>query len=202
MKCLGIDTSGSHLTVAIINEDKTYSKHLPNCNLQHSVIAMQEVEDLLLLANLDIFDIDVFACVVGPGSFTGIRIGISMVKAFAFACGKKVLSLTSFDVLAYSSDSSKNLALIDAKHDNYYICGYENLKPITSGEFYGLEKVKEISKEYENLLISSTNEDFTSNCNLEKGFINALKNNLDKATSDRESLIALYLKKSQAEENK
>lgn len=70
-------------------------------------------------------DIDVFACAVGPGSFTGIRIGVATVKALAYALGKKVLGVTSFDSLAYNvSDGRKKLAVIDARHGNFYACGY------------------------------------------------------------------------------
>lgn len=202
MKCLAIDTSGSHLSVLIIDGENTYSKHIKNCNLQHSVVAMVEVEKLLITANLDVKDIDVFACVVGPGSFTGIRIGISMVKAFAFANNKKVLAITSFDVLAYNNYRGKNLTIIDAKHDNYYICGYDNYSVIENPRFVSLTMLDAVKNDYDNILISNDNEYFIKNCDLELGFINAVKNNLRNATYDRESLTALYIRKSQAEENR
>ena len=203
MKCLAIDTSGSHLSLLIIDDEKIFKKHIENCNLQHSVIAMQEVENLLLEANLEVKDIDVFACVVGPGSFTGIRIGISMVKAFAFANDKKVLSLTSFDVLAYNNYDGKNLTVIDAKHDNYYVCGYdENKKVILKPQFVNFQTLEAIKNEYDNLLISSTNEKYLKNCDLQEGFTNAVLQNLQNSTYDRESVVALYVRKSQAEESK
>ena len=99
-------------------------KFLPDCALTHSVVLMGEIENALAEAGIDKKDIDVFACAVGPGSFTGIRIGVATVKALAYALGKKVLGVTSFDSLAYNvSDGRKKLAVIDARHGNFYACG-------------------------------------------------------------------------------
>ncbi|MBO5851564.1 MAG: tRNA (adenosine(37)-N6)-threonylcarbamoyltransferase complex dimerization subunit type 1 TsaB, partial [Clostridia bacterium] len=81
MKCLAIDTSGSHLTLAIIDGNQVNSTFIENCNLKHSVIMMPQIENLLINEGVNLSEIDVFACAVGPGSFTGIRIGVSAVKA-------------------------------------------------------------------------------------------------------------------------
>ena len=199
MKCLGIDTSGSHLTVAIINEDKIYSKHLPNCNLQHSVIAMQEVEDLLLLANLDIFDIDVFACVVGPGSFTGIRIGVSTAKALGYAKNKPVLGVTSFDTLAYNIDSGKVLAVVDAKHGNYYVCAYKNGEVQTKPAFMTEAQIKSEFSDFQ-AISSQKLENFDNFvASLPSGLTNAISA-LNKNCTHHENCYPLYVKRSQAEE--
>ncbi|MCL2675189.1 MAG: tRNA (adenosine(37)-N6)-threonylcarbamoyltransferase complex dimerization subunit type 1 TsaB [Firmicutes bacterium] len=61
------------------------------------------VRDLLNGAGMTLKDVIVFACVLGPGSFTGIRIGVSTVRALAYALSKPVVSLTYFDILAYNS---------------------------------------------------------------------------------------------------
>ena len=63
---------------------------------------------------------------VGPGSFTGIRIGISTIKGFCLAAGKPSLPVTSFETMAYNDvDGNKLLCLVDALHGRYYACGYE-----------------------------------------------------------------------------
>ena len=122
---LAIDTSGNGLTVAVGGEKKAVSR-LENCTLTHSVELMGEIEKTLEKAGLDKENIDVFACSVGPGSFTGIRIGVSTVKAFGYALNKKVLAVTSFLSLAYNVEKGrKKLAVIDARHGNYYACGYD-----------------------------------------------------------------------------
>ena len=122
---LAIDTSGNGLTVAVGGEKKAVSR-LENCTLTHSVELMGEIENTLEKAGLDKENIDVFACSVGPGSFTGIRIGVSTVRAFGYALNKKVLAVTSFLSLAYNVEKGrKKLAVIDARHGNYYACGYD-----------------------------------------------------------------------------
>lgn len=124
MKFLAIDTSGKQLNVVAVNgEQQIVSRHT-DCAMQHSVLLMDAVDAALNGAGLRAADCDFFACVVGSGSFTGIRIGIATIKGLCLACGKPALSLTSFDALAYADKSGKKLCLVDAGHGNYYACGY------------------------------------------------------------------------------
>ena len=201
MNCLAVDTSGSHLTVLIITDKEHFIEYIDNCNLQHSITLMPTIENLLTKTNMTLDMIDAFACNVGPGSFTGIRIGVSTIKAFCYAKNKKVFPVTSFDVLAYNKPSGRNLAVIDAKHDNYYVCGYNGINAITQAEFVSREKLIELKNEYDEILTSSDIEFCAKNCSLKEGFLNAVKGLIKTATFDKESLVPLYVRKSQAEEN-
>ncbi len=201
MNCLAVDTSGSHLTVLIIVGDKHFIEFIEDCNLQHSVTLMPTIERLLNKTNTSLDMMDAFACNIGPGSFTGIRIGVSTIKAFCYAKNKKVFPVTSFDVLAYNKSSGRNLAVLDAKHDNYYVCGYDGIKPITQAEFVNREKLLKLKEEYSSILTSSDIELCSKNCDLKIGFLNAVKGLIDTASCDRESLVPLYVRKSQAEES-
>ncbi|MBR3804108.1 MAG: tRNA (adenosine(37)-N6)-threonylcarbamoyltransferase complex dimerization subunit type 1 TsaB [Clostridia bacterium] len=194
MNILAIDTSGNHLSIVLFYNDKVYSSHDKNINLKHSVTLLPALEDMLENNGVSLSEIDVFCSVVGPGSFTGIRIGVSTVKALAYAFDKKVLQVTSFDVLAYNKPSAKVLTLIDAKHGHYYACGYDNLQVVLPPCYIDETKVAELSKEY--FLLSGGDGDILG------GLISAVKAKLSLATSDRESLIPLYVKKSQAEEER
>lgn len=198
---LAIDTSGNGLTVAVGGEKKAVSR-LENCTLTHSVELMDEIEKTLEKAGLNKENIDVFACSVGPGSFTGIRIGVSTVKAFGYALNKKVLAVTSFLSLAYNVEKGrKKLAVIDARHGNYYACGYdENDEEILPPCFIDRAKLEEYSKEY--LVISDTEIDGVQSivADVESGFVKAVEANLDRASTDVETVVPLYVKKSQAEE--
>ena len=198
---LAIDTSGNGLTVAVGGEKKAVSR-LENCTLTHSVELMGEIEKTLEKAGLDKENIDVFACSVGPGSFTGIRIGVSTVKAFGYALNKKVLAVTSFLSLAYNVEKGrKKLAVIDARHGNYYACGYdENDKEVLLPCFIERAKLEEYSKEY--FVISDTEIDGVQSivADVESGFVKAVEANLDRASTDVETVVPLYVKKSQAEE--
>lgn len=82
MKILSIDTASSICSVAIL-EDKKVIKVVSNEDSNtHSVKLMPQIEQILKDTNLTLNDIDLLVCDKGPGSFTGIRIGISTIKAF------------------------------------------------------------------------------------------------------------------------
>jgi tRNA threonylcarbamoyl adenosine modification protein YeaZ len=125
---LAVDTSGNHLAVVVGKGEETFSVYVPDCAMKHSVSVMPAVDEALKKASLSLQDCDVFSACVGAGSFTGIRIGISVVKGFCLATKKPSLPVTSFDVIAYNGveDTGKKLCLVDALHDAYYVCGYEN----------------------------------------------------------------------------
>ena len=91
MNYLAFDTSGSYLTVLAKGKGEKLVK-IEECTHSHSVILMPEIEKCLFEVGLKLEDIDLFACSVGPGSFTGIRIGVATAKAFAYALSKKVLA--------------------------------------------------------------------------------------------------------------
>ncbi len=127
---LAIDTSGSYLSVVAVKNGEAFSSFLPDCAMKQSVLLMGEIDRVLKQAEMTVDECDFFAAVVGAGSFTGIRIGISAAKGFALACGKPTLPVTSFDTLAYNAIEEKTLCLVDAMHGFYYACGYENGKVV------------------------------------------------------------------------
>lgn len=123
---VAVDTSGNYLTVVAGKSGEFYSVSIPNCMMKHSVSVMPAVDEVLKKANMTLEECDFFSAVVGAGSFTGIRIGISVVKGFCLAYNKPSLPITSFDVAAYNGlGEGKTLCLVDALHDCYYACGYE-----------------------------------------------------------------------------
>ena len=201
MTCLAVDTSGNHLTLLLLRNGEVVQSYHNDVSLKHSLTLMPEIENLLEKSNITLNEIDVFCAVVGPGSFTGIRIGVSTVKALAYALGKKVLSVTSFDVLAYNTNDGNAITVIDARHDNFYVCGYKDWKIFIKPCFMGLEEVKSVTKNYPTVSDSEVNLDCTVG-NLLIGLEHAVKERLHLASDDIESLIPLYAKKSQAEEER
>ena len=88
---------------------------------------INEMNEALTECELTLEECDFFAAVVGAGSFTGIRIGVSAVKGFCLATGKPSLPITSFEVAAYNAleRGEKTLCVVDALHDAYYACGFD-----------------------------------------------------------------------------
>ena len=94
---LAVDTSSRYLTVLAVKDGKPFLRHLPDCAMRHSVMLMDEIDKTLTQAGLTPAECGFFCAVTGPGSFTGIRIGISAMKGFALGTGKKLKPVTSFD---------------------------------------------------------------------------------------------------------
>ena len=150
-------------------------------------------------AQLSPNECDFFAAVTGPGSFTGIRIGISAVKGFALATGAKTLGVTAFDMLAYNVNGSKKfLAVIDAAHGYYYCCGYNADKTVFLQPCY---LSREAAVEYGLPFYGFEELDLPSYTKLNAGdclynAVKALEGNLSN------DVCALYVRKSQAEEGR
>lgn len=145
MKFLAIDTSAKRLTVIAVGK-KTAVRDA-DCAMQHSVRLMDEIDAALKEAELSLHDCDYLACVVGPGSFTGIRIGIATVKGLATAAERPVLAVTSFDCLAYAERSGKTLCLVDAGHGYFYACPYDGVTPAAPARYLSEEEAKSLISE-------------------------------------------------------
>ena len=102
-KFLALDTTGGYLTVIAANGGAVHTVFEEDCAMQHSVRLMGAVEEALAAVRLAPQGCDFFCAVTGPGSFTGIRIGIAAVKGLAAAAGKPMLGRTSLQVLAYNA---------------------------------------------------------------------------------------------------
>lgn len=126
MKILCIDTSSNLCSVAIL-EDTTLIKKLElNNGLTHSETLMPLVQQLFKETNLSLKDIDLLVSDIGPGSFTGIRIGVSTCKAFSDSLNIPCIGISSLDVLAYNIKTDGIIcSTIDCKNDNCYFALYE-----------------------------------------------------------------------------
>ncbi len=200
MNYVAVDTSGKYLSVVVCKNDKPEVFFEENCGVNHSVKLMPVLEELLDRAKLSLKDVDFFACVVGAGSFTGIRIGVSTVKALCFSNKKPCLKITSFDTLAYNR-KGKVLAVIDAGHNGYYVAGYLDKKLILNPKYVLKEELLNLSKEY--VLVSFDNLDFTyEKVSVLNGLISAIQEKRGDITLIYEELSPLYCRQSQAEEGR
>ena len=100
MNILAIDTSGPVAGVAVLRDGEIAYEGAAVNRLTHSVNLMPMVEEALGRAGLDVSEIDLYACVTGPGSFTGVRIGVSAVKGMAHGAEKPCIGVDALDALA------------------------------------------------------------------------------------------------------
>lgn len=130
MNCIAIDTTSTRLTVALIKGDETYFDEREVGKSGHSSLLMPAVSALIAEHGMSAGDIDTVAAVVGPGSFTGIRIGVAAMTAMAYALGAKRIAVTSFELIAYNRDDV--LAAVDAGHGNVYLAHCRGGRVVTT----------------------------------------------------------------------
>lgn len=223
MKILACDTSSSVCAVGVFENDKLISKNELDNGKTHSENFMPLVEKSLREANLNLSDIDYLSVVVGPGSFTGIRIGVASCKAMAEVAKIKMISLYSLEVLAANEyGKGRNIcALIDARNNQAY-CGIFDEKLNKKEEFMAddinvcLDRIKEhddiifvgdgsiIHKELIKNVLESKNIKFSDN-NKQKAESLGIVSNKKAEKGDyvmADDIIPVYLRKSQAERMK
>ncbi len=143
MFILAVDTSGGVCSAALLGDNKILSEAYMNDKRTHSETLGPMIDFCLSCAELDIRQIDLFACAVGPGSFTGLRIGIGMMKAFAQASGKPVAGVNTLDALAYNASGTDELVcpVIDARRGEAYTATYRNGERISDYRVLPLDDV-------------------------------------------------------------
>ncbi|HZK37596.1 MAG TPA: tRNA (adenosine(37)-N6)-threonylcarbamoyltransferase complex dimerization subunit type 1 TsaB [Clostridia bacterium] len=126
MKLLALDTSSLTATVALLDDDKLMGEYTLNHKKNHSQKLMPMIEELLNSCSTKPGEIDVFAVSLGPGSFTGLRIGIATMTAMAQALDKEVVGVSTLEALAYNLFNIKGLIcpIIDAQRDSVYTALY------------------------------------------------------------------------------
>ena len=132
MKILAIDTSNKVASVSVFEDEKLLNEEFSDDQKTHSEKLLPMVDDVLKKERMTIRDIDLFVVSVGPGSFTGIRIGVATIKGMAQALNKKVIPVTSLEGLLEMADSDYSCAIINARHGNVYAqikAGGEMLTP-------------------------------------------------------------------------
>ena len=131
MKILSIDTSSDICGVSILESENLICKLDSNTKRTHSENLMPMIEQAFSKSNLSLHDIDLLVCDKGPGSFTGIRIGIATVMAFRDSFDITCVGISSLEALAYNTrnivkNNSYVCSIIDCKNDNCYFALYKN----------------------------------------------------------------------------
>ena len=219
MKILSIDTASDLCTVAVLEDKNCIKEIIVNDARNHSEKIMPVIEQALQESNINLKDINLIVCDKGPGSFTGIRIGVGTVLAFQDTLEIPCVGISSLEALAYNTNQEGLICtLIDAKNDNVYFGLFEvkngEYSQIGNFEFKTIEEIISLLQPYASKGITfvgdgaivhkdyiSTNFDnytFCDNNNLSSYSLGLAGYNVYKKGIDT-SLMPLYLRKSQAE---
>ena len=152
MKILAVDTSSAVAAVAVMNEKELLGEYILNNNRTHSQKLVVMIDAVMKNLGMSPDEIDVYAASSGPGSFTGLRIGITTVKAMAYAADKPVVSIPALDALAYNVPNTDAIVcpMMDARNSQVYTTLYksENGVQVNITEYMGLpvEELTQIIK--------------------------------------------------------
>jgi len=161
MITLFIDTSFSDVSIALLRNGKVINKIVKSIPNEHSKYAVSYVDEVLKKSNIKPTEVNNIMVVNGPGSFTGIRIGLTIAKVYAYLLNIEVTLVSSLKTLALSVFGEYILSIIDAKNNNCYLCLYDNeYNEIIKEHFGNYEEVNEIIDKYNNIKIAT-------NCNLD-----------------------------------
>lgn len=159
MKLLAIDSSAKSVSVAIIEDKKLLGEFFINVGLTHSQTLMPMVESILKSTNINIKDIDVLAVNAGPGSFTGIRIGVSSIKGMAMPRNVPCIPISTLYSMAYNLLGANVIvcAVMDARCGQVYNAIFdvsgEKITRLSEDRTISIEKLYEELEKFEKKVI-------------------------------------------------
>ncbi len=155
MKILAFDGAAKAASVAVADGDRILAHHTVDNGLTQSELLLPMAEDMLKSLKLSFSDIELFATSVGPGSFTGVRIGVSLVKGLAFGRNLPCVGVSTIEALAENIRGLRGIIVpcMDARRGQVYsatfCCDGENLTRLTEDRAISLSALAEELSTYE-----------------------------------------------------
>ena len=155
MKILSIDSSSVTASVAITENGKILSEKFINNGLTHSQTLMPMVEEVINESKISVKDIDLFAVTNGPGSFTGVRIGISCVKGMADALSKKCVVVSTLEAIAEPLKNQDVIAcaVMDARCNQVYTAIFNQGNRLCEDKAVLIDELGEELKQYDKKVV-------------------------------------------------
>ncbi len=127
MKILSLDTTAEVCTAALCEDNVLIAEMTVNTGNTHSQTLLPVVEQILKISEVSINEVDCFACSTGPGSFTGVRIGVATVKGLAYGKNKPSVSVSTLEALAYNLIGSEGIIcpVMNARRNQVYNALFE-----------------------------------------------------------------------------
>ncbi|MDR3179270.1 MAG: tRNA (adenosine(37)-N6)-threonylcarbamoyltransferase complex dimerization subunit type 1 TsaB [Oscillospiraceae bacterium] len=129
MKILAIDTSSSPTFVSLFNSNKILAEFSVNTELKHGSTLMPMIDSIFKCSSQKLREVDLFAVSIGPGSFTGLRVGISTIKGMAMVFSTPCVGISSLQILAESVGKTMKgvvICIVDAKCGRFWVAVFKN----------------------------------------------------------------------------
>lgn len=163
MLILGTDTSTKAAACALYEDGKIICEYTLNINNTHSEKFLPLIEQMLRDTSHNYEDIDVFACGLGPGSFTGIRIGVATIKGLCASLGKKAVGVSSLEALAYNAFGFDGVIVptFFARADEVFCAVYEsNMKEVMPPSVMTIDELCDFCKDKKVLFLGDGADKF------------------------------------------
>lgn len=160
MLILACDTSNSACSACLYKDGRVLAQSLLSLGMTHSQTFMPMVHSLMERSGFSYGDLDAFACAVGPGSFTGIRIGVSSVKAMAMVAAKPAVPVSSLKALAFPFFGRENtlvVAMTDARNRRVFSSAYFNGQEVIPENARSIDELAALTESWE-----AQNSDFSA----------------------------------------
>ncbi|MBW7573535.1 tRNA (adenosine(37)-N6)-threonylcarbamoyltransferase complex dimerization subunit type 1 TsaB [Caproiciproducens faecalis] len=159
MRILAIDSSATAASAALLDDDRLLGEFYINTRLTHSQTLMPMIENLLQCTRTELKDVDLYAVSAGPGSFTGIRIGVASIKGLAMAQNKPCAGVSTLEAMAQNLGHMTGTicAVMDARCGQVYNAIFtahgNSIERITPDRALSIEDLAEDCKNYTNPII-------------------------------------------------
>lgn len=156
---LGIDTANTPLSVAIVKDGEVLVEENTSLAINHSLRAMPAIDELFEKVGIEPSDIDAIAVSEGPGSYTGIRIGVTIAKTLAWTLNKPLVGVSSLKAIAANGIFFDGLIcpIVDARREHVYGGAYQlhngKLTSVIEDGHYGLDELVDELKKYDHRVL-------------------------------------------------
>lgn len=204
MKILYIDTSTDYLYTGIVSDNILLAEIKQKFSHDLSKYALYEISEMLKKVNINPTEVDKIIVVNGPGSFTGIRVGMTIAKIYAYTLKKKIIYISSLDAMQISI-SSNNLIVpvIDARRGFVYAGIYQDNKELLKKQYIKfedlLDKLNNYQKEY--IIVSNDNLKIDNVVSYNPDILKIVNTYKDNEDINPHLVEPNYLKLTEAEEN-
>ena len=206
MYTLFIDTHDKNVLMILYKDGKIINKENLETKNKHSEVAMPTIDKLLKDVNVDVSELGNVIVVNGPGSFTGVRIGVTIAKTYGYLINKYITPVSSLKSLAISSNQKDVvMSVISANRNNYYVGIYDSqYNELIEEQFVNASRLLELMNEYKPYIVSN---DFNvlgvykfNKVNLD--VLEIVEYYKDRNSVNYHALVPNYLKLPQAMENR
>lgn len=204
MKILYIDTSTDYLYTGIVSDNILLAEIKQKFSHDLSKYALYEISEMLKKVNINPTEVDKIIVVNGPGSFTGIRVGMTIAKIYAYTLKKKIISISSLDAMQISiSFNNLIVPVIDARRGFVYAGIYQDNKELLKKQYIKfedlLDKLNNYQKEY--IIVSNDNLKIDNVVSYNPDILKIVNTYKDNEDINPHLVEPNYLKLTEAEEN-